>query len=241
MSDTQRQGSLSIVIPLYNERARILQTVDRLLSHFSPAYELELILVDDGSRDGTAAAITAHAGHRPEVRLIRLGRNCGKGAAVRRGMLEASGAIRCFCDADLATPVEDLERLVSAIDAGADVAIASRAMAGSTVVASHGVGRAVLSRLFNAVVRRGLGLPFRDTQCGCKAFRGPVAQRIFEELQTPGFVFDVELLLIAQRRGHRIVELPVRFENSPFSTVRLLAHVGPISRELIRLFRQTRC
>ena len=233
-------GSLSIVVPAYHERVRIAGTIERLAAHFSPRFALEVIVVDDGSRDGTAEAVAAQSRRWPVVRLLRLERNCGKGAAVRRGMLEASGAIRCFCDADLATPVEDMERVVRAVEAGADVAIASRALAESTVVASHGVRRAVLSRMFNEVVRRGLGLPFRDTQCGCKAFRGPVAQEVFERLRTPGFVFDVELLLIARRLGRTITEVPVRFENSSLSTVRLMAHAGSICRDLVRLL-WTRC
>ncbi len=203
--------SISIVIPAYNEAKRLPATLARVRDYLdSSGWEFsEIVVVDDGSRDDTAAAAEA-AG----VRVLRNRTNCGKGFSVRRGMLEAKGDWRLFSDADLSSPIEELDRLWKAAEAeNAPVAIGSRAVDRSLVGVHQPFFRETMGRVFNLVMRLITGLPFRDTQCGFKLFESSAAREIFGRQRLAGFGFDVEVLYIAGRLGYRTLEIPVHWND----------------------------
>lgn len=215
--------SLSIVVPAYNEARRLPPFLQRTLTYLDQRrLSYEILVVDDGSQDHTPQAVELLAQQSPAVRLIQLTRNRGKGAAVRRGMQAARGTMQLFADADGATPIEELSHLESALAAGADLAIGSRALASQdpnyTVQARW--HRSVMGSLFNALVQR-LGLRhIADTQCGFKLFRRSVAQDLFSVTCVDGYAFDLELLYVARQRGYRIAEVPVNWTDQPGSKVR---------------------
>ncbi|MCL4223312.1 MAG: glycosyltransferase family 2 protein [Myxococcales bacterium] len=236
ITDAQRP-SLSLVIPAYNEAARIGPTLARVTAFLDARAErYEVIVVDDGSRDATRDVVTAIARERPRVRLLPLPANAGKGAAVRAGVLASRGRDVLFSDADLSTPIEELERLEAALRAGADVAIGSRAVPGD-VHREQPLLRRLQGRGFHLVVRA-LGFravaAIRDTQCGFKLFRGPVARALFGELTLAGFAFDVELLELAHDR-FRIAEVPVAWTHADGSKVRPGVDALRMLRDLTRI------
>ncbi len=217
----------SVIIPAYNEAARLPRYLDDVVSFFDGrGAPWEVLVVDDGSTDGTLAGVVAAARAHPEVRALRQPHNTGKGAAVRRGMLEARGAFRLFADADGATPIGELKRLEPALAAGADVVIGSRALGDHSVSVAARPHRVAAGRLFNWTVAR-LGLRgIADSQCGFKAFTAPAARQLFGRLRTTGFGFDVELLLLAQAAGYRVVEVAVNWADQPGSKVGVV-RTGP--------------
>jgi dolichyl-phosphate beta-glucosyltransferase len=208
--------SLSIVIPAYNEESRLPATLDRILDWIeSGAMGVrEIIIVDDGSSDRTAAVAEAFGHKYSTVRLFRNPGNRGKGYAVRNGMLKAQGEWILYTDADLSAPIEEASALYSAAMAqGAVVAIGSRALNRSLVEVHQSAFREYSGRFFNVVMRLLTGLPFHDTQCGFKLYRADAAQAIFSRQQLDGFSFDVEDLYLASRLGLKTVEVPVRWSN----------------------------
>ena len=213
---------LSIVIPAHNEARRLPGTMKRLLPFLAAQpYETEVVIVENGSSDGTLALARRYQHAHPDVVRVFHETARGKGLAVRRGMLEARGEYRFLCDADLSMPVEELPRLLPPRLTDFDVAIASRELPGSRRVGEpryrHLVGRA-----FNWMVRL-MALPgFQDTQCGFKCFRAEVAEDVFRYQTLTGMSFDVEVLFIARRRGYRIVEVPITWYFDPDSRVRLV-------------------
>jgi glycosyltransferase involved in cell wall biosynthesis len=233
---SQPEPRISLVIPAYNEALRIGRSLERAVAYLAPWEPAEILVVDDGSADGTAEAVRACAARWPQIRCLSLPENRGKGSAVRAGILAAAGALVCFCDADLPITAAELQALVQRLQEGADVAIASRALRPAEVTRAPLV-RQGLSRAFNWVVRLGFGLSFRDTQCGFKGFRRAAARQLFAALATEGFTFDVETLVRAQALGLTVAEVPVRWDNPPQSTVRLTAHAVPVAREIWRLYR----
>ena len=230
--------ALSIIIPAYNEARRLPRYLQHIVAVLTPrCSSYEIIVVDDGSHDRTAQAVEQLAQQHPQLRLIQLRRNRGKGAAVRRGMQAARGTVQLFTDADGATRIEELTRLQVALDAGADLAIGSRALAAShphfTVHARW--HRSLLGTFFNAIVQR-LGLHnMADTQCGFKLFRRSVAQDLFSVTCVDGYAFDLELLYIARRRGYRIAEVPINWTDQPGSKVRLWRDGFTMLRELLAI------
>lgn len=216
---------LSVIIPAYNERERLLPYLTEVTAFLGKRSEpYEVLLVDDGSSDGTAEMVQQFRTKEPAVTLLRLARNAGKGRAVRTGMLAARGELQLMADADGATPIQELERLEAAIADGADLAIGSRFLASRdnryTVVARW--HRSVLGNTFNWIVQR-LGIPgISDTQCGFKLFRKAVARDLFGAARVSGYGLDLELLYVAQRRGYRIAEVPVNWADQPGSKVRVL-------------------
>lgn len=211
----------SVVIPAYNEARRLPPHLDRIVSHFDGQGEsYEVLVVDDGSTDATAAAVDAVARRSPAVRVLRGSRNEGKGAAVRRGMLAARGERRLFTDADGATPIVELKRLEPHL-AGADIVIGSRALDDPSVMIAARRHRVAAGRIFHWAVSR-LGIcGIRDTQCGFKLFSRPAAEDLFPLVRTRGYAFDVELLLLAARRGWRIAEVAVNWSDQPGSKVEM--------------------
>jgi dolichyl-phosphate beta-glucosyltransferase len=209
---------ISVVVPAYNEAPRLPRTVERI-ERFLADRPHEVVVVDDGSTDGTVEA--ARAAARGQLVVLRNEGNRGKGYSVRRGMLAARGARRLMSDADLSTPIEELGRLEACLDAGHDVAIASRALRGAQIEVRQPWYRESMGRLFNVFVRA-LVLPgLRDTQCGFKLFTAPAAEAVFAAARLDGFSFDVEALFIARRLGYRIAELPVVWRNDAATRVGL--------------------
>ncbi len=200
----------SIVIPAYNESARILGALQAVTGCIRErGWSAEVIAVDDGSRDQTAAIVRAFAVDAPEVRLLQNPGNRGKGYSVRHGILQALGEVVMFTDADLSAPIEEAERLFAAIAAGADIAIGSRWLERTRQTIRQPLYRQFFGRCFNGVTRAVMGLPFADTQCGFKAFTRAAAQTIFQLQTIERWGFDPEILFIALKRGYRIVEVPV--------------------------------
>lgn len=212
-----------MVIPAYNEAARLPRYLREVVPYFDGRDEpYEVLVVDDGSTDDTAALVRETAAEYPAVDLLALPTNHGKGAAVRAGMLRARGALRLMADADGAAPILEVKRLEAAVQEGADLAVGSRALADPSVVVRARTHRRLAGGVFSAFTRA-LGIRrVVDTQCGFKLFRGPVADALFGALRTEGFGFDVELVLRAQRRGYRIAEVPVNWADQPGGKVGVL-------------------
>ncbi len=212
--------SLSIVIPAYNEERRLAATLERIsgyLARQAPAFA-EILVVDDGSRDRTAEVAAAF----PHVRVLRNPGNRGKGYSVRHGMLEARGEWTLFTDADLSTPMEELEKLWAAAREGAAVVIGSRALDRTLIGVHQPYLRETSGRVFNLFMRLVTGLPFSDTQCGFKLFRSSAARKIFARQSLDGFGFDVEVLFIARRLGYSVAEVPVRWNDVAGTKVSLV-------------------
>lgn len=204
---------LSIIIPAYNEEKRLPQTFDRIRDYLrGRSCTVEIIVVDDGSSDGTVRLVETTKAHWPELRLVKNPGNRGKGYSVRHGMLEARGNVVLFTDADLSAPIEEADKLLVALTKH-DVAIGSRAMDRSLIEVRQPWYRETIGIIFNGVVRVVLGLPFADTQCGFKAFRGGSSRIIFEQQRIERFGFDPELLFLARRHGLTVAEVPVRWAN----------------------------
>jgi len=203
--------SLSVVIPAFNEEKRLPTTLAKMLSFLHERGEsFEIVVVDDGSSDRTAEVARA-AG--PEVRVLQNPGNRGKGYSVRNGMLNAKGDWRLMSDADLSTPIEDLDTLKAALSGDAQIAIASRAVEGANVEKHQSVARESSGRFFNLIVRL-LHLPgIKDTQCGFKLFSKAAAEAAFRDSKLDGFAFDVEALVLARRAGFGIREVAVTWRN----------------------------
>ncbi|HTR46640.1 MAG TPA: dolichyl-phosphate beta-glucosyltransferase [Verrucomicrobiae bacterium] len=224
---------LSIVIPAYNEERRLGRTLARIRDHFAanqPGIDsIEIIVVDDGSTDGTARVAREFARGMPYVRLVSNGANRGKGYSVRHGILESRGRVALFTDADLSSPIEESSKLLAAIAAGNDVALGSRAIDRTLIAVRQSRLREMAGIIFNGFVRLFTGLPFHDTQCGFKAFARERSRVVFEQQRIEGFGFDPEVLFLAQRHGLRAAEVPVRWAHDPATKVHVF-------RDSLRMF-----
>jgi dolichyl-phosphate beta-glucosyltransferase len=224
---------LSIVVPAYNEARRIRGTLERLC-HFKEQrpYSIELLVVDDGSTDETVGIVAEF----PGIRLVRNDRNHGKGFTVRHGVLEARGEFVLFTDADLSTPIEEVDKLLSALQSsGADAAVGSRALQRELIGIHQPWFRDMAGRFFNLLVRVFAGLRLHDTQCGFKLFQLSTTRRAFERMRVEGFGFDPELLFLIERNGGKIVEVPVRWNDNPATKVRFLRDSTRMFLDLIAL------
>jgi glycosyltransferase involved in cell wall biosynthesis len=209
-SESNAGPKYSIVIPAFNESARIPATLESVMNCIrARGWDAEVIVVNDGSTDATAEVVRSFARSAPELRLIENPGNRGKGYSVRAGMLEARGDVAIFTDSDLSAPIEEAERLFAAIDAGAQIAIGSRWLESNRQTQRQPFYRQFFGRCFNAVTRAVMRLPFADTQCGLKAFTREAAQTVFSLQTIERWGFDPEILFIALRRGYRVVEVPV--------------------------------
>ncbi len=219
---------VSIIIPAYNEASCIGGTLEHVLSFARTCPAIcEVIVVDDGSTDRTAAIVEGMAAGLPPgavtLRLIRNPHNMGKGASVRNGVMAAAGDIVLFTDADLSAPLSESPLILDPIEAGqCDVAMGSRGLTRRLIGVRQGIFREKAGRIFNFIVRKVTGMPFRDTQCGFKAFRREAILPIFQMQRIDGFAFDVELLYHAHRAGLRIREIPVRWNHVHHSKVHML-------------------
>jgi dolichyl-phosphate beta-glucosyltransferase len=220
-------ADVTVVVPAYNESSRITSTLDRLRRDAPRLGILEVIVVDDGSSDDTAALVEAQAA-KPDsrIRLLKLPRNQGKGAAVRTGVAEATGDYVIFLDADLSAPPNAIPRAVEAIEAGADIVIGTRVVVdGADARKTQPRRRQLSGRVFALLQRTIVGLPYADTQCPFKLFRRDAAARLFPAAETSGWAFDVELLARARALGLTITELPVDWHHITGSHVK----VGPVA------------
>ena len=230
--------SISIVIPAYNEEQRLGPTLTAILSFLSqrPTRFAEVLVVDDGSRDGTARIVEQFSAAHPQIRLLRNPGNRGKGYSVRHGVLESRGEWILFTDADLSAPIEELDKLFDAVRrTHADIAIGSRALERSLIQVHQSWFRETAGRMFNLFLRLLTGLPFLDTQCGFKLYRRQAAQEIFRRQRLERFGFDAEVLYIARRLGFRCVEVPVRWSHSPGTKVSMLRDSLDMFLDLLRI------
>ena len=201
------------MIPAYNEESRLPASLERVREFSRTTMPCEVVVVDDGSRDGTVRVAEQAAATWPELRVLKNPDNHGKGHSVRRGMLEATGDWLLFTDADLSTPIEELLTLHAKALEGFDVVIGSRALRRELVGVHQSAFREKAGQFFNVVMRMATGLPFRDTQCGFKLVRREAALEIFKRQKIEGFGFDVEILYLAHKLGYRAAEVPVRWNN----------------------------
>ncbi|MEZ5400741.1 MAG: glycosyltransferase family 2 protein [Bryobacteraceae bacterium] len=230
--------SLSVVIPAYNEENRLpttLAAVHRYLAgaEFRP---IEILVVDDGSKDGTAELVEGLRKKYPEVRLLRNPGNRGKGYSVKNGMLEATGQWVLFTDADLSAPIEELDKLYEAARReGADVAIGSRALNRKLIGVHQSMFRETAGRFFNLMMRVLIGLPFWDTQCGFKLFKKKAAGDVFSLLRLDRFGFDVEALFLARKLGFKTIEVPVRWNHMEGTKVSMFRDSADMFLDLLRV------
>jgi dolichyl-phosphate beta-glucosyltransferase len=227
---------LSVVIPCYNEEQRLPHTVE-LIERYLDGRETpyELILVDDGSVDGTRPVMDAAARQHAGVRIEILPHNRGKGRALAAGVGAASGDEILITDADLSTPIEELDKLQAALRNGAGIAIGSRALRASRVEVSQPLYRVVMGKGFNLIVQAVLLPGIWDTQCGFKLFRADVAHQVFANLITDGFGYDPEVLYRARKRGVKIAEVPVVWRNSAPTKVSAVRSSLDMLKHVVRL------
>lgn len=224
--------SISIIVPAYNEQARLPETIRRIQTYLAGSEWVfhEIVIVDDGSTDRTVEVASAFVQENSNVRVLRNPGNRGKGYSVRHGMLEARGEWRLFTDADLSAPIEEIERLWAAMGRDdSQVAIGSRALDRSLIGVHQPGMRETAGKVFNAVMRRVVGLPIADTQCGFKLFQGAASLEIFRRQTQERFGFDVEILFIAKKHGYRISEVPVRWNHVDGSKVGMLTGLHAFS------------
>lgn len=226
----------SIVIPAFNEQARIGATLKQVIQCIQiQGWDAEVLVVNDGSTDGTAAIVQAEAAQYPYLRLIQNAGNRGKGFSVRNGILQARGAIVMFTDADLSAPMQEAERLFAAIANGADVAIGSRWLDRSRQTLKQPIYRRFFGRCFNWLTRLVMNLPLADTQCGFKAFRRDAARAIFIRQRIERWGFDPEILYIALRLGMNVKEVAVTWGHDERSKVSYLKDGLRMIEELLRV------
>ena len=212
---------LSLVVPAYNEERRIGESLALVEPYLDSLRQpCEVIVVDDGSTDRTLEIARERAQGPIDLRIITYKPNRGKGYAVRQGMLAARGQLIAFSDADLSAPIEELAKLISALEDGYDIAIGSRAVKGAELTIHQPRHRELGGKLLNLAIRA-LAVPgIHDTQCGFKLFKGEAARNIFSRCFLNGWAFDVEVLYLARRLGYRVAEIPVRWSHSADSKIR---------------------
>lgn len=236
LTQAERDPVYSIVIPAYNEASRIGPTLEKVLAHIaSQGWSAEVLVVNDGSRDQTPQVVQSLAGRDPGLRLVENPGNRGKGYSVRHGMLLARGQILLFTDADLSAPIAEAAKLFEAIRAGADIAIGSRWLRTELQVQRQPLYRQFFGRVFNLAQRAVLGLNFKDTQCGFKAFRRSAAQSIFPLQRIERWGFDPELLFLARRMKLRVVEVPVEWAHVGATRIHPLKDGARMFWDLLRI------
>ncbi len=224
---------LSFIIPAYNEAERIEASLNKALEYFGrQEYTCEVLVVDDGSRDGTPDIVRRHEGE--VIRLVQQPRNMGKGAAVRRGMLEARGGMRIFSDADFSTPITETGRMLEYLQEY-DVVIGSRAIDTSYIKEHQPWYRESMGKMFNRLVQTVAVPGILDTQCGFKGLRAAAAEEIFQRTKIDGFSFDVEMLFLARRLGYTIKEIPVEWYNDARSTLNPISDSLRMFGELLKI------
>jgi len=230
------QLTYSIVIPAYNEGQRIEATLEKVVAYVTRMeWTAEVIVVNDGSRDATPEIVRQWARRNPMIRLVENPGNRGKGYSVRHGMMEATGDVLLFTDADLSSPVYEAEKLIAAIRQGADIAIGSRWLRAELQTERQPLYRQLFGRLFNLLLRIVLGLRFKDTQCGLKAFTQRAAQTIFPRQRIERWGFDPEILFLANRAGMLTAEVPVEWAHDERSKINPIRDGLKMFADLLRI------
>jgi dolichyl-phosphate beta-glucosyltransferase len=226
----------SIVIPAYNEGARLGATLEKVLGYLrEQGWNAEVIVVNDGSRDNTADLVRGFAERNPMLRLVENPGNRGKGYAVRNGMLNARGEVVVFSDADLSSPIEEMPKLLAALASGADIAIGSRWLQAELQTQRQSLHRQLFGRVFNLLLRIILGLQFKDTQCGFKAFTRRAAQTILPLERIERWGFDPEILFLARKYGFRVEEVPVLWGHSGDTRIHPVVDGARMFWEMLRI------
>jgi len=229
-------ATYSIILPAYNESARITATLDKILVHSTErGWNVEVIVVNDGSSDCTAEIVLEYAKKYAALRLLENPGNRGKGFSVRNGMLHAKGDVLLFSDADLSSPIEEADKLFTAIVKGADIAIGSRWIDSRLQIRRQPLHRRIFGRIFNLALRLILGLQFKDTQCGFKAFTRRSAQAIFPQQKIERWGFDPELLYLARKFGFTVSEVPVAWAHREGTRIHPLRDGVRMFVELLRI------
>ena len=231
-------ATYSIILPAYNESARIAATLDKILHHATErCWNVEVIVVNDGSSDGTAAIVREYASSYAVLRLLENPGNRGKGYSVRNGMLHATGDILLFSDADLSSPIEEADKLFAAIAKGADIAIGSRWLRAELQTQRQSMHRQLFGRVFNLLLRMILGLRFKDTQCGFKAFTRRASQTILPLQRIERWGFDPEILYLARKFGFRVEEVAVRWGHNGDTRIHPVMDGARMFWEMVRIRR----
>jgi dolichyl-phosphate beta-glucosyltransferase len=236
----ERLASISIVIPAYNEERRLPATLRSVLDYLGTSdwQGWEIVVVNDGSKDGTAAVAAEFAASRPGIRVLENPGNRGKGYSVRHGMLEARNDWVLFTDSDLSAPIEEVDKMVAAAGSqGASVVIGSRALDRRLIQVHQSLFREAAGRIFNLLMRVAIGLPFADTQCGFKLFERSAAQQVFRRQRIERWGFDAEVLFIARRLGYKTIEVPVRWSHAEGTKVSMLGDSVNMFLDLLRIRR----
>lgn len=226
----------SIVIPAYNEGERLGATLEKILTYVNQeGWDVEVIVVNDGSRDNTAELVQHFSQGDRRVRLVENPGNRGKGYSVRYGMLQARGDVVAFSDADLSSPIEEMPKLLEALAGGADIAIGSRWMQAELQTRRQSLARQLFGRVFNLLLRFILGLRFKDTQCGFKAFTSQAVQAILPLQRIEGWGFDPEILFLARKFGFVVREVPVRWAHREGTRINPLIDGARMFQEMARI------
>jgi dolichyl-phosphate beta-glucosyltransferase len=229
--------ALSVVVPAYNEAARISPSLEKILGYLrAQPHSWELLVIDDGSRDETAAIVNQIIDHTPEAKLISYLHNRGKGFAVRTGVLAARGQWVVFLDADLSTPPEEIDNALKFLAAGYDMVIGSRALPDSRIETRQPPIRRFGTFIFNLTKHLLVGLwQYSDTQCGFKAYREDAVRPLYERAVIDRFMFDVEILYLAERKKLKVREMPVRWADAAGSKVRFFEGLVNMFKDLVRI------
>jgi dolichyl-phosphate beta-glucosyltransferase len=226
---------ISIIVPTYNEAAKIEATVKSIRYFFDDRrLRFEVIVSDSGSKDRTVEIVKKISRTDENIRLVFAGKN-GKGAAVKAGMLEANGRLKLFTDADLSTPIEEFDKLNKAISEGSDIAIGSRDILGAKILKHQPWHRELSGKLLNRIIQLLYVPGIYDTQCGFKLFKGDIARELFAAQKLDGFLFDVEILYMARKKGLKVAEIPVVWKHSEPSRVNILRDLPSVAVDLVRI------
>lgn len=225
---------LSVIIPAYNEEERLLPTLSKIYAYLSTKdFPYEIIVVDDGSTDNTLQMVKNFASSDKHIVILTNEQNSGKGFSVRKGMLSARGEYVFFTDADLSTPIEEIEKCLPYLINGYDVVIGSRSMPGSDILVHQPWYREKMGKIFNFMVNMVLLKGIIDTQCGFKGFKQEAVKTVFSRCKIDGFSFDVEALYLSRKYNFKTKEVPIRWENSTLSKVSPIKHSLQMFKDLI--------
>ena len=228
--------SLSIVVPVFNEEKRLSRCLDSLLEFCQGRNNVELIVAEDGSTDGTLKIAREYASRSPKVKVAHSSQKLGKGGGISNGIKMAKGQLVMFMDVDLSTNPDQIPKLMDAIEQGADLAIGSRALQGSKLTYRRPLVRRILSTCFNWLFKLLFGINIKDTQCGFKMMKRQVAEDLVPRVQTKGFAFDVELIVKAYDRGFKIMEVPIVWTPVRGSKIDLKRHTIEMGRDVLGLW-----
>jgi len=228
---------ISIIIAAYNEEKRIVPSLFTIRDYcITKNMDYEIIVVDDGSTDNTRRVAMDKIPQIPHLKVIGYDTNMGKGYALRKGVLSSKGYFVLLTDADLSTPIEELSKLLHLIhNKKCDIAIGSRALSLSEIIKKQPWWRQGMGKFFNKIVKTLIIDDFNDTQCGFKLFTGDSARNLFKEARINRFAYDVEILALAKKKGYRILEVPIRWINSPQSKVNPLTDSVQMFFDLLKI------